>query len=855
MFDGVGSLLVRLSEHAPLVLVLEDLHWADASTRELVAFLHQTLRTGRLLLVVTYRSDELQRRHPLWPWLAELGRRPGVGRLELAPLSRAELAEHLAALHGQRLPVAAVERIFVRSEGNPFYAEELLAVGADQAEVALPRALGEVLLARLQVLSDGAQQVLRVAGVAGRRVRHRLLVAAAGRSEPEVEMGLREAVAAGVLVAEAASESYSFRHALLQEALYGDLLPSERVRLHASFAQLLEEDGGGAGASAAELAYHCLASHDLAGGLVASVQAATEAQAVHAPGERLRHLEQALALWERVPEAIRLTGVDRIDLVLGAAAAANDTGEVDRAVGLARQAIAEVDEHLDPLRAARAHERLAHYLRAGQEEEMLQLCRHAEQLVPRDPPTPLRARVTGALAQALANTQQREEARRWGQEALAVARATASMGDEADVLITLSMVEALHDLKKGHGLLLEAQQQAARAGHYDVELRAIHNRGWAEHDLGDLAAASATYDGGVERAWQVGLAWSQFGLAMRGGRCYFRYVAGDWDAAATLAAAVDQHVAALAPQLAADALAVEVGRGEATVEERLASLTQQYGAYRAMDIFVALGEAEQALWRDELERASSAIQRGRAAVGGANRWTLEELMLCALGLAVQARRAEQARRSADGSVLAEAVALGQTFLQRARSIADLSGRIIYPSVHAPAWLAKAEAEWTRVEGHSDPARWQIAVEAFSFGCIYEVARCRWRLAEALLGSGQRQQAVAAAREAYQTAVRLGAAPLRAALEALAHRARLDLGADAPPAPQAVGLTPRELEVLGLLVDGRSNRQIAEQLFISGKTASVHVTNILAKLGVHSRLEAAARARELGLDRLAGHRRS
>jgi hypothetical protein len=176
---------------------------------------------------------------------------------------------------------------------------------------------------------------------------------------------------------------------------------------------------------------------------------------------------------------------------------------------------------------------------------------------------------------------------------------------------------------------------------------------------------------------------------------------------------VDQHVAALAPQLAADALAVEVGRGEATVEERLASLTQQDGAHRAMDILVALSEAEQALWRDELERANLAIQRGRAAVGGANRWTLEELMLCVVGLAVQARRVEQARASPDGPVLAEAVALGRTFLQRAQSIADLSGRIIHPSVHVPAWLAKAEAEWTRVEGHSDPARWQIAVEAFS----------------------------------------------------------------------------------------------------------------------------------------------
>ncbi len=160
-------------------------------------------------------------------------------------------------------------------------------------------------------------------------------------------------------------------------------------------------------------------------------------------------------------------------------------------------------------------------------------------------------------------------------------------------------------------------------------------------------------------------------------------------------------------------------------------------------------------------------------------------------------------------------------------------------------LAKAEAEWTRLQGRSDPERWRAAVEAFSFGHVYAVARCQWRLAEALLGAGDREQATEAARTAHQTAVRLGAAPLRAALEALARRGRLDLGAGVPTEPTLAGLTPRELEVLRLLVEGRSNRQIAERLFISGKTASVHVTNILAKLGVHSRVEAAVMARRLG----------
>jgi DNA-binding NarL/FixJ family response regulator len=168
-------------------------------------------------------------------------------------------------------------------------------------------------------------------------------------------------------------------------------------------------------------------------------------------------------------------------------------------------------------------------------------------------------------------------------------------------------------------------------------------------------------------------------------------------------------------------------------------------------------------------------------------------------------------------------------------------------VHLRGWHAKAEAEWSRLQGRSDPKAWLAAVEAFSYGHVYEVARCQWRLAEALLGGGDREQATVAAQAAHKTARRLGAAPLQAALEVLARRGRLDLGAGVPAERGLAGLTPREVEVLRLLVEGRSNRQIAEQLFISGKTASVHVTRILAKLNVHSRRDAATRARQLGLD--------
>ena len=289
VFDAVRAVLVGLAERSPVVLVLEDLHWADRASRDLVAFLARTLRAGRVTLVVSYRSDELHRRHPLRPLLAELVRLPGVERLELAPFSRAELAEHLEAIAGAPLPADQVEGIYARSEGNPFYAEQLLAAGAGDADVGLPATLADVLLARVQGLSEPAQQVLRVAAVAGRRVPHRLLAEVAGRPEAELEQGLREAIGAGVLVTDSATGSYAFRHALLQEAVYGDLLPGEQVRLHAAYARLLAAEPEGA---AAELAHHCLASHDLVGALAASVRAARGGRGGPGPGRDAPPSEQ-----------------------------------------------------------------------------------------------------------------------------------------------------------------------------------------------------------------------------------------------------------------------------------------------------------------------------------------------------------------------------------------------------------------------------------------------------------------------------------------------------------------------------------------------------------------------------------
>ena len=855
LFDGVLSLLVRLSELSPLLLVIEDLHWADRSTRDLLAFLVRTLRGGRVALVASYRSDELHRRHPLRPLLAELVRLPDLERIDLAPFGRVELAEHLQAVVGEAVPAAVVDRILARSEGNAFFAEELVAAGAIRADIALPDALADVLLGRIEALPEGAQVGRVGAAVAGGRGALGRVGAAAGPPEAEVERGLRDAVAGQVLVASAATESYRFRHALLQEAVYGDLLPGERTRLHATYARLLSEaDPEGDDGSAAELAWHCLASHDLPGGLAALVRAADHAATVFAPSEAFRHLTQALELWSRVPDAAAVAGVDRVEVLVRAAEAANHSGEFRQAVGLAREAVGSIDEDAEPLRAAMAYDRLSSYLLDAEpeleltriREQILAASERAAELVPEAPPTPLRARVAAGLARSLMVSRDYEQARRRGEEALAVARAVGSVDDEARALVIVSILELrFGDVEAARLLLRDADLAAAAARNRPLELQARHALGALELDLGNLAAACAALDQATELAEHSGLVWSGYGIDSRVLRCIAHYEAGRWDEAERVAGTADER----RPAVSAAALYVEVGRGRAVAVERLARLAP----YRKVDPYVAYlaggNEADLARWQGDLERSSELARETLVTQEEAGApWLLSAIWPAALALAAEADLAERVRAAGDQAAVKQHLATCEDLLARARGALQRArelGRQVGPE--ALAWLARAEAEWTRVEGRSDPDRWSAAADAFGYGYLYEEARCRWRLAEALLGDGRREQAATQARAAHEIAERLGAAPLLATLESLGRRGRLELGVQPPAGHEAPGLTPRELEVLRLVAAGRSNGQIAEALFISRKTASVHVSNILAKLGVRTRTEAAAAAHRMGLE--------
>ena len=261
--------------------------------------------------MLTYRRDELHRRHPLRPWLAELDRSGRAERLELDRLGRRELAELLAGILDEPAAPALVGEVLARSEGNPFFAEELLAAHLEGTR--LPLALRDLLLARVAALSEPTQRVLEVAAVAGTRVDHELLAAVVGQDAEQLVWLLREAVTRHVLAVDEASGAYVFRHALVQEAIYDDLLPVQRGPLHAAYARALErrieqrgDASGPPSATAVErgqLAYHWYAAHDLGQALLASVRAGQAAESASALAEALGHYERALELWDQVPEA------------------------------------------------------------------------------------------------------------------------------------------------------------------------------------------------------------------------------------------------------------------------------------------------------------------------------------------------------------------------------------------------------------------------------------------------------------------------------------------------------------------------------------------------------------------------
>jgi ATP/maltotriose-dependent transcriptional regulator MalT len=865
MFELLLGLLERLGRSTPVVLVLEDLHWADRSTRELIAFLSRNLCKERVLLIGTYRSDELHRRHPLRPLLAELERAERVHRVALIRFSRDELRQQLHGILGAEPDAALLDRLWRRSEGNALFAEELLAAGSDGAGE-LPESLRDALMLRVEALPETVQDVLRWIA-AGTRVSHETLLEISGLEAADLRPALRTAIAHHVLVSHQ-DGTYGFRHALLREAVYDDLLPGERGDLHHKLGEALDASLFGevcvpldvAGA----VAHHFDAAGDQPRALETAVRAADAAQRVFANGVAAKHFERALQLWDRVPDAEERIGLDHVDLLQRA-------GEIHpdpmRAAEMFKRALTEIGElESDPLRAAGLLQRLGKARwNAGKGQSTMDAYDEALRLLAGRPPSEALAMLLASKAATLMLWGRVRDADLLCEAALEVADAVGSRLARMHVLNTRAVCrQALGDTDAA---IAEAREGLAMAGaddRLDQLVRAYLNLSDVLHTAGRSHEALAVLAEALERMDARGYKATWLSLQ----RSEIAFAVGDWVQADRMAP-LDQaprHEGTTRILYELRRAELELGRGEHAAARARLEWLRDRAAHTLEPQWVApIAALLVTLYRRErdLPAARSAIDWGLERLqvhGGPSEDAPRLVRVLAAAAGVEAEVAQAARDLGRPGDEAEAATRAADYAARAVVAAGTLAARTAPEAAIAAAVAEAEAAIAGARA-PEPERWAaVAAACDELNRPYRAASYRLREAECRLATGDRAGAALAVRRAHEAAVDLGARRLAEELEQLARRGRLRLddggtgeeqettpaaAAAADPA-QELGLTPRERDVLVLLARGRTNREIGESLYMAEKTASVHVSRILAKLGVRSRTEAAAVATRLGL---------
>ncbi|WP_202619237.1 helix-turn-helix transcriptional regulator [Ornithinimicrobium cavernae] len=849
LFEAVHGALQDLGEQAPVLVVLEDAHWADRSTRDMISFLFGRGFDTPVSLVVSYRSDDLHRRHPLRSAVTEWGRIPGVERLHLEALPDADVrtlvrTAHEAQTHGGALPEDRVREIVRRAEGNAFFAEELLEA-SESDRTSLPADLADILLLRLDRLDASGQALVRAAAVAGRRVSHDLLAAVVELSDSDLDTALRAAVEANVLVPDGAA--YSFRHALLAEAVYDDLLPGERSRLHRAYVTALT--GRGALGASAELARHARAAHDLVTAVTASIEAGDDAMVVGGPDEAAEHYQLALQLLED-PALAEQTQVDRLHLTLRAGEALLDSGHALRSAALLRAA-------LEPARAPQDGDDhallLLQYARAALLDDddsvsPLTSTTQALELIG-DEPRPLRATALAVHARAHVRASHFDDAVRSAQAALDLADELGLPGTAVDAATTLARLQQfLGDPEASVEALSDVVAQARESGEPSALVRGLHQLGGALMETGDLPAARSAYSDAAALARRTGRVWAPYGFDARLLAGLTSYMLGDWVAAERIADTTGQ-VAPPALRVLLESLRLQVaaGRGDPAAIS-MADRSRRTWTEDGWNGILAGGAAIDAYGDDgRVDRAAEA--HDEVVAGVANQWGVPwfhaQVRLAALLVGQLGANISTVAQSARPDVVARALRVTAAAQQPTGGDADRP-----QGPEGRAWQERLQAEVLRVRwlaGVDAPEveelrrAWEETVDAFeALGHPFEVARSRARLAAVLRALGDTARVREQVELAHATAARLGALPL------LAELAQLDQAGAPRSGASAADLTPREREVLTLVAQGRTNGEIGKQLFISTKTVSVHVSNILAKLGANGRTEAAALARDRGL---------
>ncbi len=692
LFEALLTLFDSLGENQPLLLAIEDIHWADRSTRAFLAFLARSMSTERLLVVATYRPDELHRRHPLRPVLAELERNPCARRIDLAPLNRDELREQLTDILGAPPEGDLVERLWSRSEGNPLFTEELLAAGLD-GRGSLPPTMRDALMVRIERLSEDTQELLRVLS-AGRRLDEGLMSDAIGLDGPRLRAALREAVASHI-VAAGDDGFYRFRHALLREVVHDDLLPGEHAELHLALARALETRAEARGSGvflSAGIAHHYYSAGEQAAALAASVEAAKEADRVHAHGEAAALLERAIELWDRVPDAEELAGTDRAGLLRRAAADHRANGDFNRTETLARKALEEIDENADPYRAATVLELLARaqwaLFRGSASIDTIQ---HALSLLPKGDPSRERARLLGFLAkvrmlqgkymETLEVAEQAIDAAERCGDPLAEGRARNARG------IALA---AMGDVEAGTAELRRAVE-LAREREFVSELDSAYgNLADALHLAGRTREGLAIAEEGQRVISEImrPVEWLNVTIAE------FNWALGDWKAAEAAMPSTERRTGGAREVyvlLQRAMMALAYG-DEATARDRLdraepivaESTEPQYiGAWGVL-------MAELRLREGDIEEARRVVEHSLDRIEFCTEDASRIVRLSAVGVAVEAEAVERARDL--GEDPSRAVTGAEMMVARVRAAAEGDRPV------ERAWLLSAEAQMTGSRG-------------------------------------------------------------------------------------------------------------------------------------------------------------